>query len=235
MKGRGQMFDFSTDLYTINDTTIILRLVFSVIFGGIIGLERGRVGRPAGLRTHILVCLGSALAMMTGEYIFGRYSSGDPTRMAAQVISGIGFLGAGTILVTGRNQVKGLTTAAGLWATACMGIAIGSGFYKAATLATLLIVFVTVVLHKFEDYLLAKSRLFDVYIEFNSAEKIASSIENIKAAVAEIEGTELVKSAYNNNSSVAAIMTIKLKKDDAIFDTIAVISKIDGIDFVEEI
>lgn len=235
MKGRGQMFDFSTDLYTINDTTIILRLVLSVIFGGIIGLERGRVGRPAGLRTHILVCLGSALAMMTGEYIFGRYSSGDPTRMAAQVISGIGFLGAGTILVTGRNQVKGLTTAAGLWATACMGIAIGSGFYKAATLATLLIVFVTVVLHKFEDYLLAKSRLFDVYIEFNSAEKIASSIENIKAAVAEIEGTELVKSAYNNNSSVAAIMTIKLKKDDAIFDTIAVISKIDGIDFVEEI
>lgn len=229
------MFDFSTDLHTINDTTIILRLVLSVIFGGAIGLERGRVGRPAGLRTHILVCLGSTLAMMTGEYVFGHYSSGDPTRMAAQVISGIGFLGAGTILITGRNQVKGLTTAAGLWATACMGLAIGIGFYKAATLATLLIVFVTVVLHKFEDYLLAKSRIFDIYIEFNSAEKIASSIESIKASVAEIEGTELVKSTYNNNNSVAAIMTIKLKKDDAIFDTIATISKIDGIDFVEEI
>ena len=116
-----------------------------------------------------------------------------------------------------------------------MGLAIGIGFYKAATLATLLIVFVTVVLHKFEDYLLAKSRIFDIYIEFNSAEKIASSIESIKASVAEIEGTELVKSTYNNNNSVAAIMTIKLKKDDAIFDTIATISKIDGIDFVEEI
>ncbi len=229
------MFDFSTDLHTINDTTIILRLVLSTIFGGAIGLERGRMGRPAGLRTHILVCLGSTLAMMTGEYVTMQYANGDPTRIAAQVISGIGFLGAGTILVTGRNQVKGLTTAAGLWATACMGLAIGSGFYKAAILACLLIVFATVVLHKVEDYILAKSRVFDVYIEFESAGKIASTIESIKNYTANIEGTELVKSAYGKNTSVAAIMTIKLKKNDLIFDTVAKISKINGVDFVEEI
>ena len=120
-------------LRDINMVSIILRLSLAMIFGGIIGFDRGKKKRPAGFRTHILVCIGSALAMITNQYIVQVMGmGGDPTRLGAQVISGIGFLGAGTILVTGRQQVKGLTTAAGLWASACMGLALGIGFYEGA-------------------------------------------------------------------------------------------------------
>jgi len=89
-----------------------------MLLGGILGIERGRKYRPAGFRTYMLVCLGTTIVMLTNQYVYERYGGGDPVRMGAQVISGIGFLGAGTIIVTGHNQVKGLTTAAGLWAAA---------------------------------------------------------------------------------------------------------------------
>lgn len=109
----------------------LMRLVFAAVCGGLIGLERELKGRPAGLKTFSLVCVGATLAMITNEYISVYVSggSGDAARMAAQVISGIGFLGAGTIIVTGVNQIKGLTTAAALWVTAALGITIGTGFY----------------------------------------------------------------------------------------------------------
>ena len=111
----------------------ICRLITAVILGGIIGFEREHSHRPAGFRTHILVSVGSALIMMTAIYI-SKHVEGevDLSRMSAQVVSGIGFLGAGTIILTGRQEIKGLTTAAGLWASACMGLAIGSGFYECA-------------------------------------------------------------------------------------------------------
>ena len=115
---RVQLQEFIGMMEELNSVSIIARLCLAVLCGGIIGVERGRKGRPAGFRTHILVCLGSALAMMTNAYLIEYYGGGDPARLGAQVISGIGFLGAGTIIVTGRQQVKGLTTAAGLWASA---------------------------------------------------------------------------------------------------------------------
>jgi Uncharacterized membrane protein len=116
-------------LREVNTASIILRLTLATICAGIIGLERGRKKRPAGLRTHILVCIGATLIMITGQYMRDiLHIQDDVSRMGAQVISGIGFLGAGTIIVVGRNEVKGLTTAAGLWACACMGLAIGIGF-----------------------------------------------------------------------------------------------------------
>lgn len=119
-------------LREVNTASIILRLTLATICAGIIGLERGRKKRPAGLRTHILVCIGATLIMITGQYMRDiLHIQDDVSRMGAQVISGIGFLGAGTIIVVGRNEVKGLTTAAGLWACACMGLAIGIGFMKA--------------------------------------------------------------------------------------------------------
>ena len=113
-------------------TSIVIRLLAATLCGGLLGMERERKKRPAGLRTYILVCMGAALVIMTNIYITDLYGTGDPTRLAAQVVSGIGFLGAGTIIVTTRNRVRGLTTAAGLWASACMGIAIGAGFYIGA-------------------------------------------------------------------------------------------------------
>lgn len=229
------MFHFSSNLMEINDTTIVLRLLLSVLLGGAIGFERGRAGRPAGLRTHILVCLGSTLAIMTNQYVFQVYGATDPTRLAAQVISGIGFLGAGTIIVTGRHQVKGLTTAAGLWATACMGLAIGIGFYKAAILAGILISFATVVLHRLDNFILSKSKVMDLYIEFNGSASITSVLDTMKSYMVQIDSIEMVKPSYGANSSIAAIMTLKLKKKRVRLDVVAKICTIEGVEFAEEI
>lgn len=229
------MSDLSTDLYSISDLSIVLRLVLAVVLGGIIGFERGKSGRPAGLRTHILVCLGSVLAMMTNQYIFETYGVSDPTRMAAQVISGIGFLGAGTILVTGRHQVKGLTTAAGLWATACMGLAIGIGFYKAAVAACLMITFATVVLHRFDNIMMSKSRIMDVYVEFTNTVPITTILDTLKSFQVQIETIEVVKPTYGTNAQLAAIMTIRFKQKRARVDVIAKLCGLEGVEFAEEI
>ena len=134
-------------LEDLNFISIFLRVLMAVIFGGIIGYGREREKRPAGLRTHILVSVGATLAMITNIYLHKIYNGEtDLSRLGAQVISGIGFLGAGTIIVTGKNKVRGLTTAAGLWACACMGLAIGAGFYSGAIIGCLVIAAVTVAL-----------------------------------------------------------------------------------------
>lgn len=228
------MFNFSSDLVAVNDTTIILRLFLSVVLGGIIGFERGRTGRPAGLRTHILVCLGSTLAIMVNQYIFQEFGVSDPTRLGAQVISGIGFLGAGTIIVTGRHQVKGLTTAAGLWATACMGLAIGIGFYKAAIVACVLISFVTIVLHRLDNFMLSKSKVLDLYIEFDKSTSITSVLDTMKLNNVQIEAIEMVKPTYDVNA-VAAIMTLRLKQKSIRVEVISKVCAIEGVVFAEEI
>lgn len=124
----------------LNDAEIIIRLVLSLILSGLVGLERQMHRRTAGLRTHILVSLGSCLIMLTSLYIFAIYKNEvplDPARIAAGVITGIGFLGAGTI-IREREGVKGLTTAASLWVVAGIGLATGCGFYKAAVFTTIL-------------------------------------------------------------------------------------------------
>lgn len=134
------------ELLEINIWSVALRILLALIFGGCIGLERGYHGRAAGLRTHILVCLGAAMAAMTGIFEVSVLGfSADPLRVGAQVVSGIGFLGVGTIIVRNRSQVTGLTTAAGLWATASIGIAVGIGFYCAAIIA-FLVTFITITL-----------------------------------------------------------------------------------------
>ena len=104
--------------------SILIRILAAFALGGIIGMERGMTNRPAGLRTSVLVGGGSCLIMLTNQYIYQVFDTGDPVRMGAQVVSGIGFLGAGTIVVTKRNQIRGLTTAAGLWAAAAVGLAV---------------------------------------------------------------------------------------------------------------
>lgn len=228
------MFHFTSDFNSINDTTIVVRLLLSVILGGVIGFERGRAGRPAGLRTHILVCLGSAMAMMTNQYIYQFYGVSDPTRMAAQVISGIGFLGAGTIIVTGRHQVKGLTTAAGLWATACMGLAIGIGFYKAAFFGCFLIAFATIVLHRFDNVMLSKSKIIDIYIEIDKTMPVSAVFDKIKAYDLVIDSIEMVKASYDTKA-IASIMTLRLKHKRVRLDIITSICSIEGVEFAEEI
>ena len=229
------MMDLFSDLKSVNDTSIVIRLVLSVICGGVIGLERGRAGRPAGFRTHILVCLGSTLAVLTNQYVYQEYGVSDPTRLGAQVISGIGFLGAGTIIVTGRHQVKGLTTAAGLWATACMGLAIGIGFYKGAIVSCFLISFVTVALHRLDSYMLTKSKVVDMYIEFNGSSSVNLVIEAIKSKMIHIDSIEIIKPYYGDTTALAAILTLRLHQKKVRIDIVAAVSEIKGVQFAEEI
>ncbi len=157
-------------LYSLSELWwALLKVVLAIVIGGIIGMERRKQGRAAGMRTHILVCLGATLTSMTGMYAVEVLGfSGDPMRVAAQVISGIGFLGVGTILVKGRFQITGLTTAAGLWCGAAIGIALGIGFFEGAIVTFVAEVVVTTVLHRLEYRLTSKNSRFGIYIEIKS-------------------------------------------------------------------
>lgn len=156
-------------LREMNVASVLLRLTVAMLFGGFIGLERERKRRPAGFRTYMLVCLGAALTMLLSQYESYMVTHAwhetameiglrtDVSRFGAQVINGIGFLGAGTIIVTGKQEVKGLTTAAGLWASACMGLAIGAGFYECVLLGFLLILLTNRLLPFVEDAIIESS------------------------------------------------------------------------------
>lgn len=174
---------------------LVLRLLLAGILGGVIGYERQHTNRPAGFRTHILVCIGSALVMVTSEYIFEKYrgiSNIDPARLGAQVISGIGFLGAGTIIRDGIN-IRGLTTAASLWAVSCVGIAAGIGFYEGAIVATLLIFLTLIVLKRAEIRFVRKKSLKAFLIE---AENLPGQMGNVTGVFEglglEVKNVELV-------------------------------------------
>ncbi len=170
-------------LREFNLVTTIIKLCLSMIVGGAIGLERGKQGRAAGMRTHILVCIGSSLTTMIGFYVnmevLGPGATSDPMRVAAQVISGIGFLGVGTILTKGRFQITGLTTAAGLWATATIGIAIGAGFYEGALIAFLVAFLSVTVFYRIESRVSNRQTRFGIYVEINSAEMVRTAINRL--------------------------------------------------------
>ena len=160
----------------LNMASIAIRLTLSVILGGLIGMERGRRGRAAGLRTHILVCMGAAMASLLGVFITEELDiSSDASRIAAQVISGIGFLGAGTIVTKGRFRVSGLTTAAGLWATAAIGLALGYAFFEGALVATFLTVVTITILSHFEARIYRKNARASIYIELASVAAVTST------------------------------------------------------------
>lgn len=172
---------FYTQITSASYLSIFIRMTLAAIVGGFIGLDRVKKRRPAGIKTHALVCLGSALVMVTSEFISIKYSiSTDITRMPAQVISGIGFLGAGTIIVTGKNQIKGLTTAASLWFTACCGLAIGVGFYFGTILSVVLLLLIVNGFSRIDYYFQSHSRIADYYIELKPTFSLNSLINFVK-------------------------------------------------------
>lgn len=203
------MSELTITLQEINTLSIITRLTFAILFGGVIGYERGRKRRPAGLRTHILVCIGSALVMITSQYMLEiRHYTTDPSRLGAQVISGIGFLGAGTILITVKQQVKGLTTAAGLWASACMGLALGIGFYEGAIIACVFIYTCNTVLHRFDMYTMSRTKLIEVYVQVTTVNAISKVFETVRNNNMTISDVEISKTR-NSEDTVGLFITIK--------------------------
>ena len=155
-----------TMLMDFNTISVIVRVFLAMFFGGIICLEREKNKRPAGFRTHILVCVGSCLTALIGLFVWMEFGNiADPMRISAQVISGIGFLGVGTILVKEHDHITGLTTAAGLWATASIGIACGFGFYEGALVGTLVVAITAAILFKLETRGRKKNRKRTIYLE----------------------------------------------------------------------
>ncbi len=173
------MKEFLDYLNDFNALTVLIRLLAAALMGGLIGSERGRHGRAAGLRTHILICIGAAITSLTSIYISeGLGYNGDVSRISAQVISGIGFLGAGTILIRNSSIITGLTTAAGMWATAAIGITIGYGFYSGAIFATLICIVSVTLLGRFERQ---KRNVTNAYIELSDisyTEKVIAIIQS---------------------------------------------------------
>ena len=202
-------------LRELNLWSALLRLVLATVLGGFIGLERGKQGRAAGMRTHILVSIGSALTMMIGIYVFQNIGNGvgDPTRIAAQVVSGIGFLGVGSILIKGRFQITGLTTAAGLWATASVGLALGAGFYEGAIITFVLAVLTFTVFHTIEYKAGKHQRRFGIYIEIGSDAYIRDIIDYITAEyrASDIQVTA-PRSAVSGNVGIEAVVQNDDKK-----------------------
>lgn len=175
------MFDGFDALRDLTVLSILLRFLMAFLFGGIIGLERGRRQQAAGLRTHMMVCIGAVSTMLVSEYMI-QYggSTGDVMRLSAQVVSGIGFLGAGTIIVTKQNRIRGLTTAASLWASACMGIVIGCGFYECALIMMLVMLFVLVILSGFDIKYVKTTAQASVFLELEEGCQFSLILENVK-------------------------------------------------------
>lgn len=215
--------------------SIFIKLALAMFCGGILGMERGKKNRPAGFRTYMLVCVGATLVMMTNQYMCELYGTGDPARLGAQVISGIGFLGAGTIIVTGRNRVKGLTTAAGLWADACVGLAIGIGFYSGAIIGCTLILLVMSVLHRLDDRMAANARNVDLYLEFQKMADLGIFMSKIKEYGMKISEIEMTKSNSTEDIGVAVLLTLKLEKKRPHTEIIQLLSQIEGIRYLEEL
>ena len=167
--------------------SVAIRITVAFLLGGILGMERGLKQRPAGLRTYMLVCVGACVIMLTNLYIYRVFDVGDPVRMGAQVVSGIGFLGAGTIVVTRHNQIRGLTTAAGLWAAAAIGLATGAGFYEAAVLGAAVIFATLTVLTYLDDRMHRKTRYFDVYVTLTPTVTMGTLLNLLRCSVQSVE------------------------------------------------
>ena len=223
-----------------------LRISLAAVCGGIIGLERGRKNRPAGFRTYMIVCMGAALTMVLSTYLCVMLSSSwstaaaegsktDLSRFGAQVINGIGFLGAGTILVTGRQQVKGMTTAAGLWASACMGLTIGAGFYTAAIICCLLIVTTIVFFSKIEHFVVSHSRIVDIYVEFENTDDIAEILSSMRSIGIRIFDVEITKAKDSEIKRPYAIISMQLPKKTPHTVIFTSVSAIENVRAIEEL
>lgn len=218
-----------------NILSVCIRLALATILGGVIGVERGAHGQPAGMRTFALVCLGAAMAMVTDEYLVETYQTGDPARLAAQVISGIGFLGVGTIIVTGKNFVKGLTTAAGLWTTACLGIAIGSGYVLGSLVAFACIFFVMTVMTSFSHYLDEYSPKIKLYLEVDKVDGIQALYKYLEENGYTISSIDKQKRQSLQGKDAVLFASINLNRRCSHLEFIEGLNQSDAIHYIEEI
>lgn len=214
---------------------IAIRIFLASLLGGALGLERGLKNRPAGMRTYMLVCLGSCVVMMTGQNAYALYQAGDPTRLGAQVVSGIGFLGAGTIVVTRYNQIKGLTTAAGLWAAACVGLSLGMGFYEIALIAGLAVFAALTLMHHLDLFTRQRSRVLNVYIELDNKRNVGAFLRYVHRQALDVSNIQTESDAFSEENSAGFILTIKSKSGVRHQQLLDTLNQFEHIRYIEEI
>ena len=206
------MEKFLETIYSFNEISMVLRLALAVICAGVIGIEREQKRRAAGFRTHILIAMGAAMTSLLGQFLASGLPT-DPLRIGAQVVSGMGFIGAGTIFVTRRKDAKGLTTAARLWTTAIIGLAAGAGCYIEVIFCTVMILLAQMVFSKIEYYLISSSKVMNVYVDFSDKKDIYTVNQMINDKKIEILSTEINKSP--DDDGISAVFTLKfLAKTD---------------------
>ncbi len=193
---------------------IIIRLVVAALLGSVVGLERERLDWAAGLRTHMLVCLGSALAIIVSAFGFRDILGTpavvlDPSRIAAQVVSGIGFIGAGTILFLRQGIVRGLTTAAGLWAVAAIGLAIGSGLYVAGVVATVIALIILAGLKPLESRLFGKRKLRQLTITVSQDQ---FDLRSLESTLRRLESSYVSLTILPSQNGGQDVVRVSLKK-----------------------
>ena len=206
----------------ITFASMVLRMITAVVCSGIIGLERSSKNRPAGLRTHTLVCMAAAIASMTGHFLYLNLQlPTDLSRMGAQVISGLGFLGAGTIIVTKKQTIKGLTTAASLWATGIIGLAVGSGFYEGGIIATVIVLLIQLVFSNV-GYSIRYLPEFSVHLIYNHRKALDSVMRYCKDSGLAITDLQIT-STEDAPNTYDAVISLRPNKD---IDRDAIISHI---------
>lgn len=241
------MYNALSTLREFNIYSMMLRVVLAMLMGGIVGFEREKKRRPAGFRTYMLVALGAAMTVMLSQYLDCMLKTAwletsqrigvqtDVSRFGAQVINGVGFLGAGTIIVTGRQEVKGLTTAAGLWASACMGLAIGAGFYECVIIGIALIVLSMTILPGIEEAMLATSRNMTIYLEMDSFENLGNIVNCIKAEGIHLYDVEIERDKREHMAKFSVLCTMKLPKRREHAEVLARLSMLDGVVAIDEV
>jgi len=220
--------------FTLN--AMVLRIILAVLCGGAIGMEREYKRRPAGFRTHILICLGAALTTLTSQFLYfnlGYYT--DIGRLGAQVVAGVGFIGAGTIIVTRRQRVKGLTTAAGLWTAAIVGLALGAGFYEGGLVATALVLFNELVFAKLEYRVLYRTPEINLYMEYRDKDSLETALQMFRSHEIKVVNMEITRAVGGEGHNACALFSLRLNKKFGAERLLAQLQQTDGILLVEEL
>lgn len=218
-----------------NIVSVIVRLMLSTFAGALIGLERRVHGKSAGVKTFSLVCLGASLVMVTNEFLMDAYPGGDVARLGAQVISGVGFLGVGTIIITGRNYVKGLTTAASLWTTACLGIAFGSGYIAAGLIALLFVFLIMTVLSGIGRKADAYTPYIHLYLEVSKESGIETLYDYVQENEFRITSMDKQQKNALNDNDITLLVEIDMHKRINHAQIIESLGKVDAVHYIEEV
>ena len=227
------VFDSLRDVNMVSET---VRMFLAVLCGGIIGIEREYKRRPAGFRTHILICLGAAMTTLTSQFLYLElHYYTDMARLGAQVVAGVGFIGAGTIIVTQRQRVKGLTTAAGLWASAIIGLAIGGGFYEGALFATFLIILAELLFSKLEYRMLENAPEINLYMEYTDRSCLEQVLKLYREKNVKVLNMEITRATGSEHHNACAIFSLRLNKKCKVELLLDAIHRVEGVAAVEEL